>query len=349
MEPSNDASKLFTNQSEGEVQKEESKQSPHLHEPLASVSYMDEFIQIGRSFYVDTSLSQVYQSVSQARDEYNDLCKDKKYSTEAVLPRSPDYIKVSSETDEQLSLTINKMNGFIDNFINAFNDRALLDLPYPPDKPPGNIIRNFFNIILPKIIDYCKKPNNDSANEIKSSFNQIYYWIDVIKKDADRMSIPFNLSSDYIRNTLNELFGVTEGSEAIESMEKEPSLWFNWMARSGEATLIVDDATKDVWAACKTGEKIKVQSEYGLPPPGYRGIIYHSCGCGMPLERNVGYKLQGVSGKSYVVDSIVLHLIASHRNKFNQQEIDLINDLPDRAIDCNEAELKTKLRHSYII
>lgn len=131
--------------------------------------------------------------------------------------------------------------------------------------------------------------------------------------------------------------------------ENKTKTLFSWMVSSDtrRPNPTVDNVTKKVFAAIENGKQVEVESSYGLPPPGTRGMIYMSCGCGVPFRRGVGYLVTDAGGKFHRIDAIALHHVACHRSKLDEEELSFLASLPECSIPCDEQVLKTKLQTSF--
>ncbi len=121
--------------------------------------------------------------------------------------------------------------------------------------------------------------------------------------------------------------------------------YFNWMVASSERREpIVTETVASLWAACKAGEQVQVDSIYGRPKPGYRGVIYTACGCGFPLTRDIGFAITGADGTKYVVDSMSLHVVSCHEEKLDPEERQLLGNIPRSQVIVSPEELQSYLK-----
>lgn len=126
---------------------------------------------------------------------------------------------------------------------------------------------------------------------------------------------------------------------------------FNWCARSERGVKLANSITpsqdlKNLWAACKAGQSVVVESDYGRPRPGYRGIFFHTCGCNYPFDhvQDKGFRIVDRNGKEHIIDKMALHVTACHPQKLDDDERALLAALPHVGELDNREELEQVLR-----
>ena len=125
-----------------------------------------------------------------------------------------------------------------------------------------------------------------------------------------------------------------------------PKHIFNWNSRnSGTTTSITPEVTK-LWQACQKGEEVAVRSSYGRPQPGYRGMFFHTCGCGYNFDhvQDRGFIVKDVRGNTYLVDAMAFHLVACHAEKLDAEERALLATLPQPEGDIGIEGLREILK-----
>jgi|AntRauTorcE11897_2_1112592.scaffolds.fasta_scaffold71961_1 hypothetical protein len=110
-------------------------------------------------------------------------------------------------------------------------------------------------------------------------------------------------------------------------------LLFTWCSVDKPTQDHVTRELANLWAACKHGKEVDVNSSYGKPPAGTRGMFYHTCGCGFDFDhiQDRGYAIGDTDGNEYLVDAMALHVVACHWNKLDAEEVKLLHALPTQT------------------